>query len=117
MPKLPFAARYYTQAIHIQKKRLYWEKEQRWVSIKLSVKALRTIKKKGLDSVAEEYGVDLYSLPYKDVSDARLQWKAAHPARPPMPKNPRCDHAYCSSELQTCVIDWRESGGKKCARI
>lgn len=73
----------------LQKKRLYWEKEQRWVSLKLSVKAMRTIKKKGLDVVAEENGVDLYSLPYRDVSENRLQWKASNPARPPMPKNPR----------------------------
>ena len=74
---------------HMQKKRLYWEKEQRWVSLRLSVKAMRTIKKKGLDAVAEENGVDLYSLPYRDVSENRLQWKASNPARPPMPKNPR----------------------------
>jgi hypothetical protein len=73
----------------LQKKRLFWEKEQRWVSLKLSVKAMRTIKKKGLDVVAEEHGLDLYSLPYKDVSDNRLQWKASNPVRPPMAKNPR----------------------------
>lgn len=73
----------------MQKKRLFWEKEQRWVSLKLSVNAMRTIKKKGLDVVCEEYGVDLYSLPYRDVSENRLQWKASNPARPPMPKNPR----------------------------
>ena len=73
----------------MQKKRLFWEKEQRWVSIKLSVKALRTVKKKGLDVVAEENGVDLYTLPYNDVSEARLQWKAANPVQPPMAKNAR----------------------------
>eukprot|EP00892_Ulva_mutabilis_P003504 jgi/Ulvmu1/1525/UM011_0255.1 len=77
------------QQVNLQTKRLFWETEQRWVTIKLSVKALRTIKKNGLDAVAAEYGVDLYSLPYNDVSEARLQWKAANPAQPPMAKNPR----------------------------
>lgn len=72
------------------------------MTIKLSVRALRTIKKKGLDVVAEENGVDLYALPYSDVSEARLQWKAANPASPPMAKNPRCDDmlfAVCSATV------------------
>lgn len=78
------------------------------MTIKLSVKALRTIKKKGLDVVAEEHGVDLHALPYNDVSEARLQWKAANPARPPMAKNPRCAchlfGAICSCDHVTVLM-------------
>jgi hypothetical protein len=75
----------------MQKKRLFWEKGQRWVTLKVSARALRTIKKKGLDVMAEEKGIDLNKLPYNDVSEARLQWKAANSGAPPMAKNSRCD--------------------------
>lgn len=71
------------------------------------MKAMRTIKKKGLEEVAEENGVDLYSLPYRDVSENRLQWKASNPVRPPMPKNPRLSsvtHLCCSAVLRAALF-------------
>ena len=69
---------------------MYFEAGKRWVSLKISAKTLRTIHKNGLETVAAKAGVDLYSLRYKDVSPARLAWKAANADRPPpLPKNPR----------------------------
>ena len=81
------------QTVHcggMQKKKVFWEEGQRWVILKLSAAAMRTIRKKGLSTVAKENNIDLSKLPYRDASEARLQWKAAQPKRPPMPKNPRC---------------------------
>ncbi|MEQ1566019.1 MAG: 50S ribosomal protein L28 [Myxococcota bacterium] len=47
------------QMPNLQSKRLWWEKEQRFVRIRLSTEALRTIGKKGLQTYADEAGVDL----------------------------------------------------------
>jgi len=56
----------------------------------LRIQALKTIEKKGLQSMAREAGLDLASLPYVDASAARRDFLAARgtPA-PPMPKNKR----------------------------
>ncbi len=40
-------------------RRLWSESQGRWVRLKLSSEALRTIRKKGLEKYAEECGVDL----------------------------------------------------------
>lgn len=47
------------QAPNIQAKRLWWEEGGRFVRIRLSTRAMRTIDKKGLDKYARECGVDL----------------------------------------------------------
>jgi large subunit ribosomal protein L28 len=47
------------QAANLQSKRVWWEEEQRFVRLKLSTKALKTVKKKGLSAVAKEAGVNL----------------------------------------------------------
>ncbi|KAF3774498.1 50S ribosomal protein L28 [Nymphaea thermarum] len=39
--------------------RKWWEAEKRYLKLRLSTKALKTIKKKGLDVVAKEAGIDL----------------------------------------------------------
>ena len=75
---------------------MYWERAQRWVKMKLSTEAIRTIKRKGLEEVAKENGVDLWKLPYEDVSDARIQWLAQQPKRPPMSvKKYALHHCLC----------------------
>jgi large subunit ribosomal protein L28 len=84
--------------LDMQTKNIYWEKGERFVKLKLSISALRTIKKKGLDAVARQYKLDLKSLSYRDVSERRLQWKAAQPKhRAPMAKNPRCAESFSGS--------------------
>ena len=56
----------------------------------LWAQALKTIEKRGLQSMAREAGLDLASLPYVDASPARRDFLAARgtPA-PPMPKDKR----------------------------
>jgi large subunit ribosomal protein L28 len=47
------------QLPNLQSKRLWWEKESRFVRLKVSTEALRTIAKKGLELFAAEQGLDL----------------------------------------------------------
>jgi len=47
------------QPPNLQRKRLWLEDEQRWVTLRLSTRALRTLNKKGLKAFAAEAGLDL----------------------------------------------------------
>lgn len=47
------------QQANLQWKRLWWPEGESFVRIKLSTKALKTIQRKGLNTVAKEQGVDL----------------------------------------------------------
>jgi len=47
------------QLPNIQSKTLWWAEGERFVRLRLSTRALRTIGKKGLDAYANECGVDL----------------------------------------------------------
>ncbi|MCB9685204.1 MAG: 50S ribosomal protein L28 [Alphaproteobacteria bacterium] len=47
------------QLPNLQAKRLWWEAGQRFVRIRLSTSAMRTIDRKGLDAYATELGIDL----------------------------------------------------------
>ena len=42
-----------------KKRRLWWEEGKKWVNIKISTKALKSIQKVGLDKFAKSNGVDL----------------------------------------------------------
>jgi len=44
---------------NLQFKRVWWEKGGRYVRLRVSTRALRTIDKKGLQAFADEAGVDL----------------------------------------------------------
>ena len=47
------------QLPNIQSRKLWWAEGERFVRLRLSTRALRTINKKGLDAYAREQGVDL----------------------------------------------------------
>jgi large subunit ribosomal protein L28 len=47
------------QQVNLQWKRIWWAEGNRWVKIKLSTKALKTIQKNGLQAVAKEAGLNL----------------------------------------------------------
>jgi large subunit ribosomal protein L28 len=47
------------QLPNLQKKRLWWAEGERFVTIRLSTSAMRTIARKGLDAFASERGIDL----------------------------------------------------------
>lgn len=47
------------QLPNIQTKRIWYDQEQRFVKLKLSTSALRTLSKKSLEEFAREAGIDL----------------------------------------------------------
>ncbi|MDJ0696183.1 MAG: 50S ribosomal protein L28 [Mastigocoleus sp. MO_167.B18] len=47
------------QQVNLQNKRVWWAKGNRWVKLKLSTKAIKTLEKKGLDAMAKEAGINL----------------------------------------------------------
>ncbi len=47
------------QHVNLQEKRIWWPEGKRFVKLRLSTKALKTIGKKGLSAFAKEQGVNL----------------------------------------------------------
>ena len=47
------------QAVNLQKKKLWWDEGSRYVKLRISTKALRTIEKYGLTTAAKKYNLDL----------------------------------------------------------
>ncbi|GAV91217.1 Ribosomal_L28 domain-containing protein [Cephalotus follicularis] len=47
------------QFVNLQYKKVWWETGNRYVKLRLSTKALKTIEKNGLDAVAKKAGIDL----------------------------------------------------------
>jgi len=47
------------QLPNLQWRRLWWDEGERYVRLRLSTRALRTIDKKGLQRYADEAGIDL----------------------------------------------------------
>ena len=47
------------QLPNLQKKRIWYAEENRFVTLRLSTRALRTLRKKGLATFAREAGLDL----------------------------------------------------------
>ncbi|MBE9230174.1 50S ribosomal protein L28 [Cuspidothrix issatschenkoi LEGE 03284] len=44
------------QHVNLQNKRVWWEGGKRWVRLKLSTKAIKTLQHKGLEAMAKEAG-------------------------------------------------------------
>jgi large subunit ribosomal protein L28 len=76
------------QHVNVQETKLFWEKENRWVRVKVAASTLRTISKVGIDEVAKRNDIDLYALPYSDMSSTRTEWLAEN-NKPPTKKNKR----------------------------
>ena len=47
------------QHVNLQKRRLWWQERNKWVTLRISTKALKSIQKVGLDKFAKAQGVDL----------------------------------------------------------
>ena len=47
------------QEVNLQWKRIWWEEGKRWVRLRLSTKAIKTLEKKSLSQFAKEAGLDL----------------------------------------------------------
>lgn len=50
------------QEANLQEKRIWWPQGKRWVKLRLSTKALKTLEKKGLEAMAKEAGINLNKL-------------------------------------------------------
>lgn len=78
------------QEPNLQQKKVFWSYGQRWVSMKLCTKAIKSIEKNGLDAMAAEAGIDLWKLPFVDARPERLQYLAENAGKVPVAVNPRC---------------------------
>ncbi|MGB7522686.1 MAG: 50S ribosomal protein L28 [Spirulinaceae cyanobacterium] len=47
------------QNANLQWKRVWWAEGKRWVKLKLSTKAIKTLQKKGIQTMAKEAGINL----------------------------------------------------------
>ena len=47
------------QQVNLQKRRLWWNEGNKWVNIRISTKALKSIQKTGLGKFAKSKGIDL----------------------------------------------------------
>ena len=47
------------QQVNLQWKRIWWAEGNRWVRLRISTTAIKTIEKKGLQAMAKEAGLDL----------------------------------------------------------
>jgi len=50
------------QEVNLQQKRIWWAEGKRFVTLKLSTKAIKTLQYKSLDTFAREAGIDLRKL-------------------------------------------------------
>ena len=47
------------QQVNLQKRRIWWQEGNKWVTMRISTKALKSIQKVGLNKFAKTQGVDL----------------------------------------------------------
>lgn len=47
------------QQANLQTKRVWWPQGKRWVKLRLSTKAIKTLEKKGIQAMAKDAGIDL----------------------------------------------------------
>lgn len=47
------------QQVNLQWKRVWWPEGNRYVRLRLSTKAIKTLEKKGIDAMAREAGINL----------------------------------------------------------
>lgn len=50
------------QQANLQQRRLWWAEGKRWVNLRITTRALKTIQKKGLGAYAKSLGIDLTRL-------------------------------------------------------
>jgi len=47
------------QHVNLQSKRIWWPEGNRFVKLRVSTKAIKTLEKKGISAMAKEAGIDL----------------------------------------------------------
>jgi large subunit ribosomal protein L28 len=74
------------QEPNLQQKKVWWEGGQRFVKLRVTARAIKTLEKVGLEAMAKEAGLDLWKLPFEDMRPERLAYLAENPRRVPTPK-------------------------------
>ena len=92
------------QGVNLQYKRVFWPEQNRYIRLRISTKALKTIQKKGLEAMAAEAGLDLMSLPYIDADPKRKEWLVENGA-PPEKKDKR---APTGKPKKLFIPKWKE---------
>jgi large subunit ribosomal protein L28 len=69
---------------NLQNKKVYWPEGQRWVKLRICTKAIKTIEKKGLATMAAEAGIDLWKLPFEDARPERLAYLEENKGKVPV---------------------------------
>jgi len=47
------------QGVNLQWKRIWWAEGNRWVRLRISTKAIKTLEKRGIQAMAKEAGINL----------------------------------------------------------
>lgn len=47
------------QHVNLQWKRVWWQEGNRWVRLRLSTKAIKTLERRGIHAMAKDAGIDL----------------------------------------------------------
>lgn len=66
--------------VNIVKKNIFLEDENRWVSVKISTRALRTLRKKGLKAAIKDNGGDL-----RAIAPKKYVGRTFHPSKSKKP--------------------------------
>jgi large subunit ribosomal protein L28 len=93
------------QGVNLQYKRVYWPEKQRYIRLRISTSALKSINKLGLEEMAQRVGLDLESLPYTDADPARKEWLVENGAVPTK-KNKR---APAPGPKKLFIPKWKEA--------
>jgi len=96
------------QGVNLQYKRVYWPEKQRYVRLRISTKAMKSINKLGLEAMAKRAGLDLESLAYSDASSERKEWLVENGAEPQR-KNKRAP----KGPKPVYVPKWKEAQMKR----
>mmetsp|Transcript_7204 Transcript_7204/g.18346 ORF Transcript_7204/g.18346 Transcript_7204/m.18346 type:complete len:202 (-) Transcript_7204:361-966(-) len=62
------------QHANLQYKRIYWPEQQRYIRMRISTKAMKTITKLGLEAMAAKAGMDLMAMKFTDADPTRIAW-------------------------------------------
>ncbi|CAL6442235.1 unnamed protein product [Bathycoccus prasinos] len=93
------------QQANLQYKRVYWPEQKRYIRLRISTKAIKTLNKVGLEKMAKDAGLDLMSLAYQQADEARAEWLAANAGEEPTRKDKRAP----TGPKKLFIPKWKEA--------
>ena len=91
--------------LFLQYKRVYWPEQKRYIRLRISTKAIKTLNKVGLEKMAKDAGLDLMSLAYQQADEARAEWLAANAGEEPTRKDKRAP----TGPKKLYIPKWKEA--------